>query len=97
MRELARELRASGYERTERESPFDEDGILWTNSHELVCDVTAGVIRKDAAGEGVDDAVATIGDEAFTRHEYYGSHKTRMMGGYLSAYEWHADGDKQYD
>lgn len=44
---LSRELRDLGYERTERESPFDDGGELWTNSYELVCDETGFVIRKD--------------------------------------------------
>lgn len=44
---LSTDLKDLGYERTERESPFDERGELWTNSYELVCDETGFVIRKD--------------------------------------------------
>lgn len=44
---LSDDLDNLGYERTERESPFDEQGILWTNSYELVCDETGFIIRKD--------------------------------------------------
>lgn len=44
---LSSNLKELGYERTEKQSPFDESGELWTNSHELVCDETAFVIRKD--------------------------------------------------
>ncbi|EGQ44349.1 MAG: hypothetical protein J07AB43_01150 [Candidatus Nanosalina sp. J07AB43] len=47
MKSLSSELRTSGYERTEKESPFDEDAQLWTNSFELVCGSTGQVIRKD--------------------------------------------------
>lgn len=44
---LSDDLKDLGYEPTERESPFDESGQLWTNSYELVCDETGFVIRKD--------------------------------------------------
>lgn len=44
---LSSDLKDLGYERTERESPFDDDGELWTNSYELVCDETGFVLRKD--------------------------------------------------
>jgi hypothetical protein len=87
MHALARELRELGYERTERESPFHDDGTLWTNSYELICDKTCSVIRKDNSNQ---QSVSKQPDwrEDFERHEYYGSEKTRMMGGYVSAYDW---------
>lgn len=44
---LSKDLASMGYERTERESPFHDDGQLWSNSYELVCDKTGFVIRKD--------------------------------------------------
>lgn len=47
MSTLSSDLRDLGYEPTERESPFHDNGKLWTNSYELVCDETAFVIRKD--------------------------------------------------
>ena len=84
MSSLAKELRHSGYERTERESPFHDEGTLWTNSYELVCDKTAAVIRK--SGDSSKETEST--EEDFERHEYYHSHKVRMMGGYLSSYDW---------
>lgn len=88
MQALARELRSLGYERTERESPFDEDGTLWTNSYELVCDQTAEVIRKDEQSTQITE------DDSFERHEYYNSGNVRMMGGYSSSYDWGDDGDE---
>lgn len=93
MHTLARELRAHGYERTERESPFHDDGQLWTNSYELVCDRTAAVIRKDEpmsriTGEnenetGRDDSWPT-GD----RHSYQSTKVVKMAGGYTGSYDW---------
>jgi hypothetical protein len=47
MSQLSTDLADMGYERTERQSPFDDDGQLWSNSYELVCDETGFVIRKD--------------------------------------------------
>lgn len=44
---LSRDLANLGYEPTDRESPFDESGQLWTKGYELVCDETGFVIRKD--------------------------------------------------
>lgn len=84
MHELARELRDSGYERTERESPFHDAGMLWTNSYELICDKTMIVIRKDHS----EPSNKNNSWSEFERHEYYNSEKTRMMGGYFSAYDW---------
>jgi hypothetical protein len=86
MHELARELRDSGYERTERESPFHDDGTLWTNSYELICDRTLSVIRKNHNKRVI--TYDTDWRDDFERHEYYNSEKTRMMGGYFSAYDW---------
>lgn len=92
MNPLARALKRDGYERTERESPFHEDGTLWTNSYELVCDKTAGVIRKDSSRESDEG-----NERVVERHEYYNSKQTRMMGGYVSAYDWgHDEGQFTY-
>jgi|APHM01.1.fsa_nt_gi hypothetical protein len=89
MHAFARELRDDGYERTGRESPFDEDGELWTNSYELVCDKTGMVIRKDGGNKSSNEKEDTMVE----RHEYYNSGNTRMIGGYVSAYDWGHDGD----
>lgn len=45
MSKLANDLLKEGFERTERESPFHDNGTLWKNSYELVCDETGIVIR----------------------------------------------------
>jgi hypothetical protein len=54
MARLSSELRELGYEPTEKQSPFHDDGSLWRNSYEYVCDETATVIRKSEIGETVD-------------------------------------------
>lgn len=91
MHELARELRTLGYERTERESPFHDDGMLWTNSYELVCDRTLLVIRKSGnkdGSEGSDDDWPSGG-----RHTYRNTETVKQAGGYVGAYDWGEGGD----
>lgn len=79
---LATELRDMGYERTERESPFDEQGELWTNSFELVCDETGIVIRKDGgAPDDADEMERTI-------YRYRNSEEVKLIGGHMSNYDW---------
>jgi hypothetical protein len=90
MTPLARDLRSLGYDLTERDSPFHDDGRLWTNSYELICDKTGHVIRKAEQGESVDQDTDPA---SFERHEYYTSSRCRMMGGYASAYDWGYDNE----
>jgi len=95
MRPLEKELRSLGYERTERESPFHEEGMLWTNSFELVCDKTAAVIRKEeptSTEEKRDDSWPD-GD----RHSYQSSDTTKMAGGYIGSYEWGHNEDGRFE
>jgi hypothetical protein len=79
---LSKELRDLGYERTERESPFDESGELWTNSYELVCDATGFVIRKDTS-RSKEERVSE--EKVYT---YRNSEKVKLYGGYVSSYDW---------
>jgi len=74
-------LKEAGYERTERESPFSDDGELWTNSYELVCDETAIVIRKDRATRSQEDDEERV-------YTYRNSDKVKLYGGYVSSYDW---------
>lgn len=90
MGELATELRDLGYERTERESPFDEDGELWANSYELVCDTTGFVIRK--GGEAGIIQLAENNDETERVYTYRNSERVKLYGGYVSSYDWGDDG-----
>jgi hypothetical protein len=86
MGELTAELRDNGYEPTSRESPFDDEGELWTNSYELVCDQTGIVIRKDGtSSDSTDDADET--------HNYRHTGNVKLYGGYTRTY---FDGDGIY-
>lgn len=89
---LSHDLKNLGYSRTEKESPFDEDGTLWTKGYELVCDETAIVISKDTARKrekrDSDDNVYT----------YQNSDNVKMIGGYIGSYNWgEDDGEFLYD
>lgn len=78
---LASELERLGYEPTDRESPFDDDGDLWTNSYELVCDATGIVIRKDGSAALEEEAEETV-------YRYRHTEKIKMPGGFVSSYDW---------
>lgn len=92
---LSNELRDLGYERTERESPFDDDGELWTNSFELVCDETGSVIRKDSSDKG---GHLTESDDGETVYRYRNTENVKLYGGYVSSYNWgNEDGIFSYD
>lgn len=81
MGELSDDLERMGYERTDKESPFEEDGRLWTNGAEMVCDETGIVV-----GSG-----HSTSDEEREYHRYPNSERVRMVGGYFSAYDWGYD------
>ena len=87
---LSDDLEGLGYERTEKESPFDEDGTLWTKGYELVCDQTGIVIRKDSGssfrGERQNPSKKV--------YRYHNSNKVRMPGGYVGSYDWGHDGER---
>lgn len=85
---LSDDLKSLGYGRTEKESPFHDDAILWTNGVEFVCEETAIVIRKSSSNS--DDS----SEKQY--HEYPNSGKIRMYGGYFSSYEWGRDEDGFY-
>jgi len=79
---LSTDLKNLGYSRTERQSPFDDDGLLWTKGYELVCDETAIVIRTDTSRER-EQLLEDTDDETY---RYYNSEKVRMPGGYAGNY-----------
>jgi hypothetical protein len=62
---LSADLKNLGYEPTERDSPFHDDGELWTNSYEFVCDETGFIIRKEESkwqykGNGIIEVKETF-------------------------------------
>jgi len=83
MGRLSDDLKEMGYEPTDKDSPFDERGRLWTNGVELVCDETAIVIDGEYR-DGGDDA----GDREYFRYPNAG--KMRMIGGLM--YNYKGDG-----
>lgn len=89
---LSGDLRDLGYSRTERESPFDDDGTLWTKGYELVCDETGIVIRTD--GDDRPFRHKRNGDEPTYR--YRNSDKVKLAGGHSSNYEWGSDDDDRF-
>jgi hypothetical protein len=89
---LSDDLDNLGYEPTDKESPFDEDGQLWTKGYELVCDETGAVIRKDTnsdfryEGNGRDEKV----------YRYQNSEKVKLPGGYTGSYDWGKEDNSFY-
>jgi hypothetical protein len=84
MGRLSDDLRAMGFSPTDRESPFDESGMLWSNGYELVCDETATVIEKSARPS---DNGATVRE----KYEYRNSKRVKLAGGHVSSYDWGPD------
>lgn len=84
---LSDDLKGMGYEPTEKESPFDEDGKLWTKGYELVCDETGIVIRKDSGSSFREGERQT----AHETYRYRNSEKVKLAGGHVSSYEWGRD------
>lgn len=84
---LSDDLKNMGYEPTGKESPFDEDGRLWTKGYELVCDETGGVIRKDSGSS----FRGTERQTAQETYRYRNSGKVKLAGGHVSSYEWGKD------
>jgi hypothetical protein len=81
---LSGDLKHLGYSPTEKESPFDENGTLWTKGYELVCDETGIVIRKDG-GSSFRGERQHSSDEIY---RYQNSGKVKLAGGHTSSYEW---------
>jgi hypothetical protein len=83
---LSDDLKGMGYEPTEKESPFDENGRLWTKGYELVCDETGIVIDKDHGASGSSFRGERQSSEKTYR--YRNSGKVKLIGGFLGNYEW---------
>ena len=84
MGNLSDSLREMGFSPTGEESPVDDDGQLWSNGIELVCDETGVVIDGDHHSPEERRAV----------HRYPNSGRVKMPGGYLRPYDWGHDGDE---
>lgn len=89
MSDLSSELRAHGLTPTGKESPFDEDGQLWENSYELICDKTGKVIR-DGDPTPKTQSVAELSDNV---PRYRNSGRVILPGGHGSNYDWGYEDD----
>jgi hypothetical protein len=85
MEGLATTLYNSGYDKTERDSPFHDTGTLWKNSHEIICDAT-GIVIRSADEYTLDTDENTRKNEKIPR--YNNSDKVILPGGMQRVYEW---------
>jgi hypothetical protein len=83
---LSSDLKDLGYEPTDRESPFDDDGELWTNSFELVCDETGIVLRKGSERDRRTNGHSS--DSMDTVYTYRNTDNAKLVGGHVSSYNW---------
>jgi len=89
---LSRELYKEGFERTERESPFHDDGTLWENSYELVCDETGIVIRG-----GESRSISEILEKMWEgTPRYKNSDRVILPGGMQQAYHWGSGDNNEF-
>lgn len=80
MGRLSDSLKKMDFVRTGEDSPVHEDGKLWTQGHELVCDETAILIDGNHHGTDEEDEKEV--------YRYHNSGKVRLPGGYLGSYDW---------
>lgn len=82
-------LRDQGFRPTGRESPYGDNGELWENSHELICDETGIVVNDSPPNRDVAELSQNY-------PEYWHSKKTVLPGGYITAYEWGSDDEGNF-
>lgn len=85
MGQLSTDLKDMGYDPTEQESPFDDNGMLWTKGYELVCDET-GMVIDDTKVRSRTSFKKDKNEEKTYR--YRNSGNVKLIGGYLGSYEW---------
>jgi len=83
MSSLSKELYNNGYNKTEQESPFHDNGTLWKNSHEIVCDETGIVIRNPE-----EYTLKQNNSENKRVPRYENSENVILPGGMQHAYQW---------
>lgn len=86
---LSDTLRDMGFRPTGEQSPVDDDGMLWSNNHEIVCDETGIVIDGNHYGSPEGE---TVDGERVYRYQY--SERVKLVGGHVSNYEWGHDGNR---
>lgn len=92
MGQLASSLKNQGFERTERDSPFDEAGTLWANSHELVCDETGIVVTSEREIR----EESTVAELSSSVPRYSNSNRVILPGGHKHVYDWGEDDDGEF-
>lgn len=90
---LSSDLKSLGYSRTEKESPFDDAGTLWTKGYELVCDETGIVIRKDSGSSFRGERQPSSSEKVY---RYRNSQKIKLPGGFVGSYDWGRDEDSRF-
>lgn len=93
---LSKDLRDLGYSRTEKESPFDDDGELWSKGYELVCDETGFVIDNDSIGSSGSSFRGERDSSERTVYRYRNSEKIKLAGGHVSSYDWGTDEERNF-
>ncbi|AGM11370.1 hypothetical protein M199_gp040 [Halogranum tailed virus 1] len=93
MGQLDKDLKSQGFERTERSSPFHDDGTLWANSHELVCDETGIVVRSQADLQQEEKTVAELSEST---PRYSNSGRVILPGGHKHVYDWGEDDEGEF-
>lgn len=87
---LSSDLKEMGYERTEKESPFEDGATLWTKGFEAVCDETGIVIRDS------NYSFETEYDDLETVYRYKNSDRVKLPGGFTGKYDWGTEDDRFY-
>lgn len=88
MGHLSDDLREMGFVTTGDESPVDEDGTIWRNGVERVCDETGIVIdgNHHSDSQDEDDEVEQEMRCGEPVYRYSNSDRVKLIGGYVSNY-----------
>lgn len=73
---------------------MSENGMLWSNGTELVCDKTAVVIDGNhhvSSEEDTDDVERVNGEVVY---RYQNSENVKLPGGYTGSYDWGKEDDR---
>jgi len=74
-----------GFVPTGEESPVSEDGELWSNHKEIVCDETGTVIDGNHHSQEENETVV---------YRYQNSERVKLPGGYTGSYDWGHDDNR---
>lgn len=93
MQDISDDLRDMGFRITEEESPVSENGMLWSNGVELVCDETSTVIdgNHHVSSDNDEDAERVDGERVY---RYQNSGNVKLPGGYTGSYDWGEEDDR---